>query len=151
MVYDADTGTLSRSGFEVTAEHVFARARREGEAVSIIRLDITHLGTSTARRSVLIDLAGIVRRELRASDVVARTGKHQLGVLLPATDEDGAALVLAHLTATARQYNEGLRIAERFSLELRHATFLPWEDDTAPSIFLASVLDGLRGGRASSA
>ena len=151
MVYDTDTGTLSRAGFEVTAEHVFARARREGEPVSIVRLDITRWGSTTERKVVLLDLGGLLHKELRASDVIGRTDKRQLAVLLPATDEAGAALVISHLSETLRAYNDDLLASARFTVELRRATYLPWEEDTEASVFLASVLDGLRGGRAISA
>jgi len=78
-------------------EHEFKSARRYGGALSILALDIDHfklINDTYGHHSgdyVLKELAVIMTRSVRESDVVARTGGEEFCVLLPKADQDQAA------------------------------------------------------------
>ncbi len=93
---DALTGVLNRRGFEPVLQRERARARRQGEPLALLAIDVDHfkrvndLHGHPAGDRVLARLAGLLVKLCRASDVVARLGGDEFVVLMPATRRDGA-------------------------------------------------------------
>ena len=89
---DALTGLWNRRQFDVVANQELERARRYGEPVSLLILDIDHFKAINDSRghlvgdAVLIEVAAILRTDTRASDCVARWGGEEFAVLMPETD-----------------------------------------------------------------
>jgi diguanylate cyclase (GGDEF)-like protein len=94
--HDALTGVLNRRGFHERLELEVQRARRSGEPLAVIALDIDHFkaindhhGHATGDR-VLTWVATTILAHTRAIDLVARLGGDEFVVVLAATDADRA-------------------------------------------------------------
>ncbi len=103
---DALTGLANRRGFLEAAEHVLAQSRRHGFGVAAILLDIDHfkrfndeLGHAVGD-AVLVEVAQVIRREMRDSDLAGRLGGEEFVLLLGHCD-----------FAQARAFAERLRKA----------------------------------------
>jgi diguanylate cyclase (GGDEF)-like protein len=89
---DALTGLANRRGFLEAAERLLAQARRHGFGVVAILLDIDHfkrfndeLGHAVGD-AVLAEVAGVIRREIRGSDLCGRLGGEEFVLLLAHCD-----------------------------------------------------------------
>ena len=91
-VKDLLTELPNRSYADDRAMAEFSRARRYGQPLSIVLLDVDRFKTFNDKYGhamgdrVLRTIAGVLRDSLRVSDVVARYGGEEFLVLLPQTD-----------------------------------------------------------------
>jgi diguanylate cyclase (GGDEF)-like protein len=89
---DPVTGLPDARAFHARLDDELDRTRRHGVAVGIVTLDLDHFGALDARYGrpvadrVLAEVALTLRLALRESDVLARLGGDQFGVLLPEAD-----------------------------------------------------------------
>ncbi|AQR69287.1 hypothetical protein BZG29_13745 [Janthinobacterium sp. LM6] len=96
----------NRRAFEIDAVRVAARARRAGSAMTIGIADIDFFKKVNDRHghaagdAVLRAIAAVLQSQARASDVVARVGGEEFGLLFPHTD-----------MSTAHQVAERIRLA----------------------------------------
>jgi diguanylate cyclase (GGDEF)-like protein len=115
---DGLTGLANRRHFVEVAENTFAQASRYGHALSVFLVDLDHFKQVNdtyghgGGDAVLKAAASCLAETLRDSDLAARFGGEELIVLLPNTDEAGAA-----------------RLADRFLLALS-ALEIPHEEVT---------------------
>jgi diguanylate cyclase (GGDEF)-like protein len=85
---DPLTGVQNTRSFRETLRHEFSVARRYDSPLSLLMMDVDHfkaLNDTHGHPSgdgVLKQLAGLVKRCVRASDVVARTGGDEFAVIL---------------------------------------------------------------------
>ncbi|MFC6740707.1 sensor domain-containing diguanylate cyclase [Methylobacterium tardum] len=101
-VTDALTGLANRRRFDEVFETAWASARRTGKPLSLLMVDADHFKRLNDRYghavgdAVLRGLAGCLAASVhRPDDLVARVGGEEFVLLLPDTDEDGAARVAA--------------------------------------------------------
>jgi diguanylate cyclase (GGDEF)-like protein len=94
---DPLTRLLNRRGFDEHAAREFAHAHRAGSPIALAMLDIDHFkqvndewGHIMGDR-VLAHLAQVLATESRIIDVAARIGGEEFAVLMPGSDEAGAA------------------------------------------------------------
>ena len=94
---DALTGINNRRFFEQRLPEEISRSKRTETPISCLFVDVDHFkafndtyGHATGDL-ILKQVAGIIRRELRATDVVGRYGGEEFVVLLPNTDHKKAA------------------------------------------------------------
>lgn len=124
-VRDGLTRLFNRRYLEDCLYHEFDRVRRYGGQLSVIILDIdffkeindTH--GHPAGDAVLIHLAGILKENLRASDIAGRYGGEEFAILLPNTDPAGAARLterIRHCIATQAPENEAANL--RFTVSV---------------------------------
>ena len=96
LATDELTGTLNRRGLLAAAERAVARARRRSEDVTLAALDLDDLKQVNdaeghgAGDDLLRSAGAALSASVRATDVVARIGGDEFGVLLRYTDEEAA-------------------------------------------------------------
>jgi diguanylate cyclase (GGDEF)-like protein/PAS domain S-box-containing protein len=107
--HDPLTGLLNRRGFVRELAHQMAYARRYGNGGAVLFLDIDDfkyvndtLGHSTGDE-VISDLARIVGKRLRETDIFARLGGDEFAVLLPDAALGEAETVSASLLEAVRE------------------------------------------------
>lgn len=100
---DMLTGISNRRHFHTEATHAVARAKRYGEALTLLMLDIDHFKTINdtwghqTGDEVLIETVQRIRASLRGTDIPARWGGEEFIVLLPHTAMREALFVAERL------------------------------------------------------
>lgn len=147
---DALTGVGNRIALEVAADREIALARRSGQPVSILVIDIDHFKHindkygHTAGDSVLIDVARKLRGGCREGDSVFRFGGEEFVVLLSQTEVHGAATIAERIrsdlaTLTSSYQQQPIRITASIgvaSLE-RGESLHTWFDRADRALYLA--------------
>ena len=109
---DMLTGLYNRMRFTEFVEQEIARARRTGEESCLVMLDLDHFKSVNdifghpSGDTVLKWIAGVMKSQLRDTDILARFGGEEFTILLPGTSVDGA-----------------LKVAEKIRLAIEHCTF----------------------------
>ncbi len=103
---DPLTGTYNRRTFREIAERELSRARRAGQPLSIIMVDIDHFRLVNEKHGervgddVLQRFADVLRTALRKEDMLVRYGGEQFLVLLPDVPGPGAVVVAGRIRRT---------------------------------------------------
>lgn len=103
---DPLTGAWNRAAFHEVAERELARARRAGQPLSIIMVDIDHFRAVNERHghrvgdAVLQGFADRIRAALRKEDMLVRFGGEEFLVLLPEVAGPGAVVVAGRIRKT---------------------------------------------------
>jgi two-component system cell cycle response regulator len=88
---DPVTDLPNNGGFLAQLDDELERARRYGQQVSIVVLEVTGIPDAVeVRHEILAQAAALFRRELRAMDSVARIGATSFAMILPTTHAGGA-------------------------------------------------------------
>ena len=96
---DALTGLANRRAFEESLQHELALARRTGDTLAVVVLDVDHFKRvndthgHAAGDVVLAEVAARAQRALRSEDLLARIGGEELAALLPGATLAAAAEV----------------------------------------------------------
>jgi diguanylate cyclase (GGDEF)-like protein len=108
-LHDGLTGLANRRRFDVALKVEFSRAMRSGQPLSLILIDIDyfkkyndtygHQNGDVCLRTVSDALAAVSKRP---GDLVARYGGEEIAVLLPSTDDGGAAVVAEEMRLAIR-------------------------------------------------
>jgi diguanylate cyclase (GGDEF)-like protein len=116
-VRDPLTGLLNRRYFDEAVETAFAAARRAGEPLSLIVLDLDRFSAvnnehgHAAGDVVLRAVGRAIVANVRLEDTVARYGGEEFVVIAPRTDTAAAVMVAERIRAAiAALEPEGLRI-----------------------------------------
>ncbi|HSN21522.1 MAG TPA: GGDEF domain-containing protein [Usitatibacter sp.] len=100
---DPLTGAYNRRTFHEIAEREMSRARRAGQPLSIIMLDLDHFRTVNEKHGhrtgdeVLQRVAELLRAALRKEDMLVRYGGEEFLVILPDVPGPGAVVVAGRL------------------------------------------------------
>jgi diguanylate cyclase (GGDEF)-like protein len=103
VAIDSLTGAYTRGVFQEIAEREFSRARRAGQPLSLLLLDIDGQAERIESRGarfgdeVLKRLADIVKAALRKEDVLVRFGPARFLVILPSVPGPGAVVVAGRI------------------------------------------------------
>lgn len=103
---DPKTGLLTLEPFRRIAVSEIARARRHGRPLVAVMLDLDGMKSVNTQRghlageTVLGSMGAVLRRAVRAEDVVARFGGDEFCLLLPDTDVEGALVFAERLRVT---------------------------------------------------
>ncbi|HVZ81829.1 MAG TPA: sensor domain-containing diguanylate cyclase [bacterium] len=105
---DPMTGLYNRRYFDQALDQEIKRCRRYGRAFSLLLLDIDHFKRINdtyghgAGDEVIRQVAGLIRRNLRGLDVVARVGGEEFAVILPETPPQNLNTVVQRLLREMR-------------------------------------------------
>ena len=97
------TGVYNRRQFEAFAYQELARKQRYGNSLSLVILDVdffkqvNDIHGHTAGDDVLIQLASLLQRHIRPTDLVARMGGEEFVVLLPHISLENAKIYAEHI------------------------------------------------------
>jgi diguanylate cyclase (GGDEF)-like protein len=122
-------------------EHEFKSAKRYNTSLSILALDIDHFKVVNDTHGhhsgdyVLKELAVILTRSVRESDVVARTGGEEFCILLPKADQEQAVIFAERIRqeVSARKFTvfgEDIHV----TVSIGQATFPDNAEITAPTM-----------------
>jgi diguanylate cyclase (GGDEF)-like protein len=131
---DELTGVKNRRRFREDLELLFAQADRQGSPLSVLMVDIDHFKQYNdtfghpAGDEVLRQVGTILRKYVRAHDVVARYGGEEFVVLMPATRANEALEVAERLRAAIAFQPWPLR---KVTASLGMATTAPWTPNAA--------------------
>jgi diguanylate cyclase (GGDEF)-like protein len=135
---DELTGLFNRRHFHERLGSELARARRSGEPVALMLLDVDDFKAVNDGHGhpvgdgVLRAFAGLLRDAVRGADVVCRTGGEEFGVILPGADAEEAITAAHRLVATIREAAIGPSGGLTASVGLAVA---PVEGDTVAGLF----------------
>ena len=137
---DGLTGLLNHRTFQARLDEHLAAARRYGKKVSLLLTDIDHFksvndtyGHPVGDR-VLKEVARILQREARTTDVVARYGGEEFALVMPETDEAGAMRTAERIREKVAQAAIQTGQGElRVTLSLGVATF-PRDAEAKPDL-----------------
>jgi diguanylate cyclase (GGDEF)-like protein len=110
-VHDGLTGVYNRSYLELTLERTAKELRRNGGVVSILFVDVDGMKRvndsegHSAGDTLLRDLAELLGRSCRETDIVARYGGDEFVMLMPGTDAEGARRVAFKLNEAIARHN----------------------------------------------
>jgi GGDEF domain-containing protein len=99
---DLATGVPDRRGYELELEREVARAQRTGRPLSVVLVGLEKPGSAR-----LGEMARLLTRVTRGTDISCRRGERELAVLLPETHEAGATRLTARLRDEARRALRG--------------------------------------------
>lgn len=108
---DKLTGVYNRHKTDALLNNLVEVARRYDRPLSLIYLDVDHFKRINdtygheAGDSVLIELASIVNKQIRKSDVFGRWGGEEFLVIIPETDVTRASLFAGALRKKINAYN----------------------------------------------
>ena len=123
--FDALTGVANRRIFNESIEREWLRARRSGEPISLLMVDVDHFKLFNDRYghpagdACLQAIAQVMKRSVaRPADLVARYGGEEFAVLLPQTPSSGAQ----HVARALLNAVESLAIGHEASPTASHVT-----------------------------
>jgi len=154
VVHDPLTGFVNRQALSLLVEYAIARARRDGDCLTLLWFDIAGMneinnafGKPIGDRAI-IEFGELLRSELRGSDVVARIGDDEFGVLLAGTDELQAPVVINHLTSVVRQRNASTSEPFQLHAVVTRASFEPSSTLLTLNALLGEALNRFHTGQA---
>ena len=155
MVRDSLTGLFNHSVTQDLLMREVARARRTGQPLSVVLLDIDHFKQVNDRYGhrvgdrVLKSLARLLRQRLRATDLIGRYGGEEFLIVMPETRAANAAMVIDSLRerfAQIEHQREGEPLRVTFS-----AGIAEWESGIDASALIekadAALYQAKHGGR----
>jgi diguanylate cyclase (GGDEF)-like protein len=100
---DPQTGLANEQGFLVRLEQDIAYARRHGDELALVRVEIDHmvatlqyLGDSVVEQ-IVVQVANLIRKRIRVEDTAGRLGKGSFAISLPGGHLDGIEAMAAFL------------------------------------------------------
>ena len=110
---DSLTGLKNRRRFEEDLRSEMARSRRMGRTGALLMLDLDYfkqvndsLGHQAGDR-VIKEIAGVLRRRARETDMLARLGGDEFAIVLPHCDAEEARVVAKAIATAIREHVPG--------------------------------------------
>lgn len=104
--FDAMTGCMNRRAFFAKADEVWAKAKAAGQPLACLMSDIDKFKTfndtygHTVGDQVIQEVAKVLRRAMRPTDLLCRYGGEEFCILLPGTTKHEALRIAEHIRAS---------------------------------------------------
>jgi diguanylate cyclase (GGDEF)-like protein len=147
---DPATGVRNRRGYELELGREVARAERSGRPLSVVVVEVDGREDTPATTGALAEVARLVTRVTRRSDISCRRGDRELAILLPGTGEPGATVLTRRLRDAAKQSirsgvsTMAVGLVERLPAETSAELDLRIEKTFGPPGATVSTLDDVR-------
>ncbi|MBU3936458.1 MAG: diguanylate cyclase [Proteobacteria bacterium] len=135
--FDELTGLYNRNSFKIILDTEIARAKRYGNALTLIMFDIDFFKKTNDRHGhlagdlVLRDLGTFTKKHVRNVDYPCRYGGEEFALILPSTELSGATVLAERLCENIRLL--AIPVSEKDSLSLTCSfgvtEFITGEDD----------------------
>jgi len=144
---DATTRIANRRRLDEALEEAWRRAIREGSSLSFVLMDVDHfknyndlyghLAGNECLRAVAEIAASVLRRP---SDLIARFGGEEFAILLPQTDETGAAQLAEQIRLAIRSagIEHGSATSSVLTVSLGCGAVIPGQSDDLSSLLVAA-------------
>ncbi len=135
---DTLTGLSNRQGFEMLARKALAASRRRNMPATLLYIDIDDFkrindtSGAAAGDELLCELARLLEREFRESDIVARVGGDEFAVILG--DADNSAIATERLLASITKRNAASPDSFAISASIGASFFDPRSEDTLEAL-----------------
>jgi diguanylate cyclase (GGDEF)-like protein len=137
---DSLTGLPNRRRFEEVLGSELDRLQRYGGAVAVAIVDVDHFKAFNDRLghpagdAALRELGGLMRAGLRGSDLAARIGGEEFGLIMVGTGKAAAATVVERLRHAVEQRDVGAGEGSRLTISAGVAA-APWDAADYASLF----------------
>ncbi len=154
--HDVLTGLANRRRFEGELERHLDRCRRHGPAGALLLLDLDNFKQVNDTRGhnagdqLLVTIAGLLRRSIRTTDVVARVGGDEFAIMLTDGDEADARRVAELVVDRIGTHASTLDgVARRVTASVGAVTFRAASEHAADVLALAdmTMYDAKEAGR----
>jgi diguanylate cyclase (GGDEF)-like protein/PAS domain S-box-containing protein len=141
---DPLTGVANRRQFEEQLSSTLARARRQGEGVALLAIDVDHFKAINDNHghpvgdAVLVEVAGRLLSCVRAGDLVARLGGDEFMVLVANPAPDSAETIARHVLATMR---EPVELGQHMKLPIGTSIGVVYSSSAVEAKALLSLVD----------
>jgi diguanylate cyclase (GGDEF)-like protein len=145
---DPLTGLVNRRAMEAVLTREFDRAKRYGQGLSVLFLDLDHFKSINDRYghdvgdAVLIHVSGLLQKLCRSSDVAARFGGDEVFIVLPSTQVAAARAFAERAKRTLQGHPfvlEGTEIPVSFSVGIADL----WETAAPDPLTLIRLAEGM--------
>jgi diguanylate cyclase (GGDEF)-like protein len=149
LLLDPATGIASRRGYEVELGREVARASRTGRPLSVVVVGIANgtETTTTGGTSSVEQVAQLLTRVTRRSDISCRRSDREFAVLLPETRDAGATVLTSRLREEAKRALAGTQS----TIAVGHVEWLPDESAEALEARMEAALAAPSSARSSKA
>lgn len=128
---DELTGLYNRRGFFTLAEQQLKIANRMKKKILLLFADLDDLKWINDNLGhnegdfALIEIANILKKTFRESDLIARIGGDEFAVLAVETEKTNADIITARLLDSLRNYNAGRKLAYNLSVSIGISRYDP--------------------------
>ena len=143
-IADELTGLMNRRGFMMLAEHQRSLADRKGTSLSLVFVDIDRFKIINDQfgheegDQALRELAGLLLRTFRRSDVVARLGGDEFIILMADLNSDGLRTVLDRVRRNIAAFNQEARFSWRLAISLGVVVYDPAHPATLEALMASA-------------
>jgi len=139
---DQLTGLYNRRGFQKVIEPIYSNATRNKRNICVMLMDIDRFKeiNDTYGHSfgdlVLLDLSGLLMRELRAGDIIARWGGEEFILVLPETQHDEAITLAERLIGVISN-----QVVQQQQLEAQYTVSIGITEMSDPMDSMSNLID----------
>jgi diguanylate cyclase (GGDEF)-like protein len=132
---DQLTGLMNQRGLTLIANHIVPRASRDGEAMSMLFIDVEGLDEVNSRYgrsagdAILLTITDVLRETLRGADVPARMRGDDFAILLPDTEVGEVEIVISRIRRQLEERVSRRFLPTNFGIRISRATIDPSIDD----------------------
>jgi two-component system cell cycle response regulator len=121
------TELYNRNAFFIVAQHQLKIAFRNKRWLSLLLVDIKtdDHGSTSSKEQTVLEMASILRKTFRSSDIIARIGEYEFAILAIEAHYSSSHLIAGRLRENLEDFNSKEKKQYRISLKTGTAFFDP--------------------------